>query len=207
MEITLTLNTEAFESALYDDGEKCFRQIIKDKGEGLYVIGFYHLGGWDGVMPMFNTIHDLAPLQKVACGDDQKEAELQVKWAPIDFPSLETYYDYFDRSVEEIQKLPDQFHQSSEDKQLYWQQTLKAMVSVLVKLDANGVFSQSVDRESLTLYIATYDEDYVDRFERVKVMNPPSVINKIAAEFEYMIAVHARWQKEVLDEYLRELDN
>jgi len=200
------LNTENFEQALYTDAKRAFDKIIEEKGEDLYVIGFYHFGGWDGVMALFNTRSDLAPLQKISYGEDQKGYELGVKWCPSDFPSLEEYSEYFERSTEEIHKLRDQIDELSEDFQADWQQTLKALQRVLNRLDAEGVFSQTVNRDTLTLYIANYDEDYQCRYERVKALNPESVLERVSPEFEYMIALYEKWEQAAFAEMMQELE-
>ncbi len=199
------LNTDVFEQTLYEDGKLAFAKIIEEKGDDLYLIGLYHFGGWDAVMPLFNTRSDLSALQKNIYGEDQKGYELGVKWCPSDFPSLEEYHEYFDRSTAEIQKLGRQLDKLSEDLQAYWQQTLKAMQRVLNRLDAEGVFSQGIIRDTLTVYIANDDEDYKCRYERVEKLNPESVSERVAAEFEYLIKLHEKWQRDALTEMAQEL--
>jgi len=79
------------------------------------------------------------------------------------------------------------------------------MQRVLNRLDAEGVFSQRVNRDNLTLYIANYDEDYSCRYERVKKLNPESVLKRVSPEFEYMINLHEKWQRELMAEMAAEL--
>ncbi|VAW62384.1 hypothetical protein MNBD_GAMMA09-3598 [hydrothermal vent metagenome] len=195
-------NTDKLESVLYEEGKTGFRKIIEDKGEGLYVIGLYHYGGWDGVIPLFNTVSDWLALQKNIQADDQKEHELNVKWG-ANYPGLEQYMEYFKQSYTEVQQLGLRCGESVEELQLHWQQTLDAMQRALVRLDKEGVFSQGVDRHNLTVYISNYDEDFEDGFKRVKNMNPKSVIDKVGPEFEYLIALHAKWNEEILAEILK----
>lgn len=196
------LNTDKFEQALYEEGKAAFSKIIEDRSDGLYVIGICHSGGWDSVMPMFNTLNDLLLLQKIRDDDDQKEYENRVKWDPSDFPALEEYHEYFTRSTEQLQMLREQFDDLVEDYQTPWQETLDAMVRVLNKLDKEGVFSQGVERDSLVVYIAAYDEDFDERFSFVKRLNSIPVIESVTEEFEYLIALHAKWEREALDEIL-----
>ena len=61
------------------------------------------------------------------------------------------------------------------------------------------MFSKKIDRSSLILYIATYDEGFEDRFERLKNINPPDLVKTVEDEFNYMIRLHAKWRGEALE--------
>lgn len=66
-------NTQSFEKVLYSDVARAFDKIIQHKGSDIYLIGLYHLGGWDGIMPLFNTKSDLSTVQNHECSDNDKD--------------------------------------------------------------------------------------------------------------------------------------
>lgn len=197
------LNTEKFEQALYSDGKLAFRKILETHGNDLYVIGLYHFGGFDGVMPMFNTFSALKTVQESYIEQDAYYANYTAKWNPSDYPSLEEYSEYFEQSTAEIQKLrgsfEDSLNKSSSDLQDHWQQTLRAMERVLIRLDNEGIFSTGLNREQVTLSISTYDESEQEQFDRIKRLNPDNVLKKIEADFEMMIATRAKWEQEAME--------
>jgi hypothetical protein len=196
------LNTEQFEKALYEDGKNAFEKIITKHGNDLYVIGLYHFGGYDGVMPMFNTVSALKEVQVSLAGEDSYHIEYTAKWNPSDYPSLEEYSEYFEKSEQEIRKLSGEFeetiHESDEETQSRWQQTLRSMERVLIQLDKEGVFSKGVNREQITLSISTYDEGEDEQYDRIKRLNPDTVLKRIQSDFETMISSRAKWEEQVM---------
>ena len=181
------LNTEDFEQALYSDAKRAFPEIINKYGKDIYVIGFYHFGGFDGVMPMFNTLSALREVQVSFTEEDAYYATYTAKWNPSEYPSLEEYSKYFENSTTEIQKLcedcEEELYTSKSDLQEDWQQTLHAMERVLIKLDNEGIFSAQLDRTKITLSISTYDESEEEQFNRIKRLNPDSVLKNIREDF------------------------
>jgi hypothetical protein len=198
------LNTELLEQALYKDGKNAFEKIITRHGNDLYVIGLYHFGGYDGVMPMFNTFSDLKEVQESLAGEDIYHIEYTAKWNPSDYPSLEEYSEFFENSECEIRKLRGEFeetiHESYEETQSRWQQTLRAMERALIRLDKEGVFSTGVTREQITLSISTYDEGEDEQYDRIKRLNPDTVIKRIQSDFETMISSRAKLGEQVMQE-------
>jgi hypothetical protein len=200
------LNTEQFENALYEDGKNAFEKIITKHGNDLYVIGLYHFGGYDGVMPMFNTFSALKEVQERLAGEDSYLIEYTAKWNPSDYPSLEEYSEFFENSEREIRKLSGEFeetiYESDEEIQSRWQQTLRAMERALIRLDKEGVFSTGVDREQITLSISTYDEGEDEQYDRIKRLNPDTVLKRIQSDFETMISSRAEMEEQVMQEAL-----
>jgi hypothetical protein len=200
------LNTEQFENALYEDGKNAFQKIITKHGNDLYVIGLYHFGGYDGVMPMFNTFSALKEVQERLAGEDSYLIEYTAKWNPSDYPSLEEYSEFFENSEREIRKLSGEFeetiYESDEEIQSRWQQTLRAMERALIRLDKEGVFSTGVDREQITLSISTYDEGEDEQYDRIKRLNPDTVLKRIQSDFETMISSRAEMEEQVMQEAL-----
>ncbi len=200
------LNTEQFEKTLYEDGKNAFEKIITKHGNDLYVIGLYHFGGYDGVMPMFNTFSALKEVQESLAGEDSYLIEYTAKWNPSDYPSLEEYSEFFENSEREIRKLSGEFeetiYESDEEIQSRWQQTLRAMERALIRLDKEGVFSTGVDREQITLAISTYDEGEDEQYDRIKRLNPDTVLKRIQSDFETMISSRAEMEEQVMQEAL-----
>lgn len=200
---TNMLNTKEFEKALYEDGKNVFEKIITKHGNNIYVIGLYHFGGYDGVMPVFNTLTDLKEVLENFSGNDIPLIEYTAKWNPSDYLSLEEYSQYFKNSEKEIKKLggrwEDTIYESNNDSQNRWQQTLRAMERVLIRLDKEGVFSTGVNRENITLTISTYDEGEDEQYDRIIRLNPDTVLNKIKSDFEMMISYRAKCEAAALD--------
>ena len=67
---------------------------------------------------------------------------------------------------------------------------------VLIQLDAEGIFSNGIEREKITLAILAYDEEESIQFKRIKRLNPPTVLAQIQADFEAMITEREEYEKE-----------
>lgn len=152
---------------------------------------------------MFNTVSALEKAQKGFAAQDAYYANYTAKWNPSDYPSLEEYSEYFENSTVEIQNLrgtiEESLNKSSSDLQNDWQQTLQAMERTLIRLDKEGIFSTGLNREQITLSISTYDESEQEQFDRIKHLNPDSVLQQIQKEFETMIATRAKWEREAME--------
>lgn len=204
----MIVDTADFENALFTDTTGAFEKIINEHGSDIYVIGLYHFGGWDGIMPLFNTKTDLAAVLEQECsGNDNNDIECKFsyKWNPASFPSLEQYSEYFDESEKQIRLLRGPITESSEDMQVRWQETLSAMERVMIKLDKAGIFSHGINRSAILLYIGTYDEKYALGFERMKRINPKNVIETIKEEIDFLVKREERWEKEAYDEAMKAL--
>lgn len=195
---------DSFEQALYSEASLVFDQIVKKYKDDIYTIGFYHFGGWNGVLPMFNTISHL-----VACWN-QAEGELEraaFKWNPNEFIDSENYGKDFISTDKEMQSLEGEWGEPFEAITERWQQTLDAMCRVLVRLDQDGVFSAISDRSSFVLYVATYDESYNEGYERILKMNPQEAISRVEAEFRDLIQNEQQIENEAMDKYREMMNN
>ena len=195
-----------FEEALYLDSKKAFKQILADLGDDIYVIGFYHSGSCS-FLPMFNTHTDFQSTfeDEYDCEEDDS---LLAKWNVSDFPSLEDYSEYFEHSSEILQTLDnDDSYEivSDEEIQKYWQAWLSTLERVLIRLDNEGIFSEGVERNSITLAILAYDETEDEQFSRIKRMNPPAVLATIETDFETMIASRNEAEQLAMAEFERML--
>ena len=201
------INTDKFEQALYEDSKKAFTEIVSECGDDLYVIGLYFFGGYDGVMPLFNTKSALKGVQEGLEGEDRYLIDYIAKWNPTDYPSLEEYSEYYDNSVSEMQALSDNYaDQSDEEADAEWKHVFNVMEGVLNRLDDEGVFTRFSKREDITLVITTYDEGEDEKFDRIKRLNPQPALNKISTEFETMIATRAKWEQEAWDNAMNKLN-
>jgi len=191
------LDTKSFEKTLYQDTKKAFKDIIQKYGDDLYVMGFYHTGSYS-ILPMFNTLSDLKEVFETEYNNDVSSFYM-AKWNPEDYPTLEDYSEYFDETTLECQKLESSidFFQSDIEAMDNWHQWLTAMEKVLMQLDAEGLFSNGIEREKITLAILAYDEEESIQFKRIKRLNPPAVLTQIQADFEAMIAEREKCELEV----------
>ena len=182
------LDTKNFEKTLYQDTKKAFKNIIQKYGNDLYVMGFYHTGSYS-LLPMFNTLSDLKKVFD--------------KWNPEDYPMLEDYSEYFDETTLECQKLEDNIDlfQSDIEAMDNWHQWLTTMEKVLIQLDAEGIFSNGIEREKITLAILAYDEEESIQFKRIKRLNPPTVLAQIQADFEAMVSEREKCEQEALNAF------
>ena len=189
---------ERFEQALYREASLAFDQIVRQYKDDIYVIGFYHFGGWDGVLPMVNTTSYL----NSCCGQAEDECErIGFKWNPGEFIDAEDYGKDFISTDEEMQNLHGEWDEPEEVIAARWQQTLDTMCRVLVRLDQAGVFSAIPDRSSFVLSVATYDESYEDGYERIVKMNPQEAINRVEAEFSALIQNEQQIEQDAMDRY------
>ncbi|MGO2129383.1 MAG: DUF4303 domain-containing protein [Pseudoalteromonas prydzensis] len=180
-------NIENFEQTLYLDAKAGFTKIVQDHGNALYVLGFYHTGSYS-LLPMFNTLSDLKEVFEEEY-DSEEDDFLLAKWNPDDFPSLETYSEYFANTEEACYELNDtDFSVTHEQAQQHWQQWLQVLERVLIRLDTEGVFANGINRNKVTLAILAYDETEKEQFSRIKRMNPPTVLATIQTDFATMIA-------------------
>lgn len=196
-------STEQFEQALYFEAKKAFRDIMEKYGDDLYVIGFYHFGGFDSVMPMFNTRSALNANLENADHENERYGYYSHKWNPSEYPMLEQYSDYFENCVSELRTLKEGVPQTAVDWddniQALWQSTLLAMERVLIRLDSEGVFNAGVQRKNLTLSISTYDELESKQFDRIKRLNSQFINDEIENEFETMISLRGEAERLALD--------
>ena len=186
---------------MYEESKTAFEKIFSDSGNGVYVVGYYHFGGWDGVFPIYNTKKHVAQRQQNIedSGDEDSDYfKIDCQWAPTDFHDLERYTSMLPKSEKALMLLKPEITATTEESQNAWQETLNCMVDVLCRLDKEGFFSQFIERDDLVLHIATYDEDYEPRYERIKRLNPSSVVSKIKEDFEYAISERKRWEKSAL---------
>ena len=199
-------DTAEFQQALYNEGKDAFQAIMQQHGDDLYVIGLYHFGNFDALMPMFNTCTALKEVQDQAAegstGDDNVFIRCSVKWNPSDYPMLETYSGHFEKTEQALRKLKAtmETRQDACDQELQrgWQQLLSAMEQVLRRLDRDGVFLTDVGRQNLVVSIATYDELEAIQFERIKRLNPRPVVDSIRDEFEILISTREKIEKAAL---------
>lgn len=193
------LDTKNFEKTLHQDTKKAFKDIIQKYGNDLYVMGFYHTGSYS-LLPMFNTLSDLKEVFETEYNNDVSSFYM-AKWNPDDYPTLESYSEYFDETTLECQKLENSIDlfQSDIEAMDNWHQWLTAMEKVLTQLDAEGLFSNGIEREKITLAILAYDEEESIQFKRIKRLNSPAVLTQIQADFEAMIAEREKCELEVLN--------
>ncbi|MCG8518519.1 MAG: DUF4303 domain-containing protein [Pseudomonadales bacterium] len=193
--------TAHFEAALYEDAKQAFKDIINKHGNDLYVIGFYHSGGFSAVAPLFNTDWARKTAQEELAGHDIPLLEYTVKWNPSEYLSQHDEGDGFDHSSQKIQELEGSFLESDKELEERWRHTLQAMERVLIRLDREGLFSDGIERDRLTLSIATYDETEQDQFDRIKRLNPESVLVRVHMEFDALISERNRIEREVLEAF------
>ncbi|WP_282130896.1 DUF4303 domain-containing protein [Pseudoalteromonas aliena] len=193
-------NIENFEQTLYLDAKAGFTKIVHDHGHDLYVLGFYHTGSYS-LLPMFNTLSDLKEVFEEEY-DNEEDDFLLAKWNPDDFPSLETYSEYFSSTEEACYELNDtDFSVTDEHAQQHWQQWLQALERVLIRLDTEGVFTNGINRNKVTLAILAYDETEAVQFERIKRINPPAVLESVKTDFETMIASRNKVEQLAMAEF------
>ena len=195
------LDTKNFEKTLYQDTKKAFKDIIQKYGNDLYVMGFYHTGSYS-LLPMFNTLSDLKEVFETEYNNDVSSFYM-AKWNPEDYPTLESYSEYFDETTLECQKLENSIDlfQSDIEAMDNWHQWLTAMEKVLMQLDAEGLFSNGIEREKITLAILAYDEEESIQFKRIKRLNPLTVLAQIQADFEAMITEREKCEQEALNAF------
>ncbi len=202
----MELNTIAFESTLLTESRKVFSDILH-KHQNIYVIGFYHSGGWDAIWPIFNTQDQIESLSFTTKNEDEFSHNCNLKWNPGDFPTLEDYTSSLTESEKLLQALGKNIiaQATSEELQVYWKKTLAAMEYVLRQLIQEGIFNLP-NKNSPIVYIANQDESFEDRFASVTRINPAERIDPIKAEFERIIKLHHRWQDEAFLEVMRDDD-
>ncbi|GAB1257645.1 hypothetical protein NBRC116494_21470 [Aurantivibrio plasticivorans] len=203
------MNTKIFETVLYEEAKSAFQAIINDHGNDLYVLGIYHFGGWGGIMPMFNTrsaLRDTQAQDHTPYFDDKKCFDLTVKWYPSDFIDFEDYSHYFSESDNELQALePDDLTMDLEEISSCWDDTLRAMERVLIRLKKENFFATMLGKnESPALYLATTDEDNKDRLESFSRINSEKIINHYKADFEYLIETHESWERGAFEEAINQ---
>lgn len=195
-----------FEEALYLDSKQAFKQILADSGDDIYVMGFYHSGSFS-FLPMFNTLADFQSTfeNDYHCKEDDR---LLVKWNVNDFASLEDYSEYFTNSTEILHAFDNDHNYyiaSDEEIKASWDAWLSTLERVLIRLDNEGIFSDGVKRNLITLAILAYDETEEEQFSRIKRMNPSAVITTIQTDFETLIASRNEAEQLAMEEFERTL--
>lgn len=202
----MEFNTIAFESTLLTESRQVFKNIMQ-KHPDIYVIGFYHTGGWDSIWPIFNTQNQIALLSFTTANEEEFAHNSNLKWNPYDFAAIEDYASSLPKSEKALQALREYFStdHTSDDLQIFWKKTLGAMESVLRQFIQEDIFSLP-NKHSPIVYLANHDESFEDRFNAILRINPSENITPIKAEFDRIIKLQHRWQDEAFLEVMRDDD-
>jgi Domain of unknown function (DUF4303) len=202
----MELNTITFESTLLAESRKIFKYIIHQHRD-IYVIGFYHSGGWDAIWPIFNTLDQIESLSYTTTNEDEFSHNCNLKWNPGDYRNLEDYTSSLPESEKLLQALGEAIaaHATAEELQIYWKKTLAAMEYVLRQLIQEEIFTDP-NLISPIVYLANHEESFEDRFASITRINPAERIDPIKEEFDRIIKLHHRWHDEAFLEVMRDDD-
>lgn len=190
MESGKNICKELFE-ALVTESLIVFQEILEQHQE-VYVLGLYHMGGFDGVLPMFNTLSHVPTKPNADISEMQMNEYCDAMWAPTSFPMLEMYSDRLPDSEDELAKMADTNHVSQ------WDFALNTMIMAMKTVALNPLFAQMENPPAF--YVATYDESWSDRTPRIKLINSTKVAEKILPDFIFMEELQARWETEACRE-------
>jgi len=198
----MAFNTQKFEDILFKEATTSFKNLAADNQmNDVYVVGFYHTGGWDAIWPIYNTAN-FAKSQISSHG-----SPFNYRWAPDEFEDVERYYDALPHSEHALRELGEQCDDSSittETLITNWQETLSAMNRVLKRISDLGIFKCW---PNAVLYVASYDDPDDERWARIQGINTPEIVNKVRLEFESEIEEQAKIQQDVLSETLARFSN
>lgn len=202
--LTMEFDTSEFESTLLTESRKVFKEIMCNHHD-IYVIGFYHSGGWDTIWPIFNSQRQVESLSLATDNEEEFLLNCNLKWNPYDFPEIELYSSCLPKSEKALQALRQHFPipYDSNKLQCFWKKTLTAMEAVLKQLQQEGIFNLP-DKTSPIVYIANQDESFEDRFDFIIRLNSHEKVHSVKEEFEKIIKLQKKWWDNAFQELMAE---
>lgn len=174
-------------NSLVSESIQVFREIIAQHKD-VYVLGLYHMGGFDGVFPMFNMLSNVPVKNKEEISQDEMNEYCDAMWAPTSYPMLEMYSDRLPKSESILARMAN----SSQASQ--WDCALNTMVMAMKVVAENSYFAQ-MDNAPV-FYVATYDEAWCERTPRIKAINPEKIAAKVLPDFMFMEQLQSQWEAE-----------
>lgn len=184
-----TIYTE-LHGALVRESLVVFKEIL-EQYSGVYVLGLYHLGGFNGVFPIFNSL-DHVPEKPTHSEPEEMNAYCDAMWAPSSYPMLEDYTDRLPDSSAILEQL------GQSDVNDKWDIAINTMVQAMKTIAHDPFFE--LKGNSPVFSVTTYDEAWSDRTPRVKEINTQEITSSILPDFLFMEKLEAEWMDDALKE-------
>ena len=193
----MNFNLEEMEKVLYREAKQTFLQIRDDlSDEYIYSLALYTTDNLGYLLPTCSTLEGLERVAKEykarAHYKDRSLAQLKdlLKWSYADSPYHSIYEDTMNETFEMMFEFDDALSTAYDDEEggseeggdQLLQAAFSTCVKVLRQLDEEGVFGKGEYRKRTVLNIAMGDQSDESRIQFARLLNPPSVAERFAAE-------------------------